>query len=493
MTPRAFAAAKRGPAGALAGPMVLAAVFVLVSLALSYPSLGDTDRSVDETFFFFVGQRMHDGVLPYVDVWDRKPLGLFLIFYLIAGISDSVLSYQIGACLFSAATALVIARMAMQWTGWQGGLFAGLAYLLMAGPLEGNAGLAPDFYNLFIAGAGFLIVLEMKDQGRGIVGWRTWAAMGLCGLAITVKQTAFFESAFFGLYVLASLYRAGVPLARLAGVAAVCIALGALPTLLAAAFYWQAGHWHEFWHAMVVSNLAKASIAGKSFRLTGIVLRLAVLIALAVWGLAVARSRRIRDFLLSWLIAATIGFLSVPNFFVHYALPLLVPLCVAAGLLIGSHPRRLLLTVAFMLYAALWNPSPDRASTRASAAAMDAAAALIRRHDPGGGLLVYDGPSYLYALSGKPFLSPLVFPHHLASQIEHNVSHLDTHAEIDRILANRPGVIVMARKPYIMPVNRYTRTRVLAHAQANCRSADVVTLYDSRTPIPFVVFGNCAQ
>ena len=67
---------------------------------------------VDEQYYLLVGDRMLHGALPYVDIWDRKPLGLFLIFAairLLAG--DGIMQYQIVATLFAAATALLIARI----------------------------------------------------------------------------------------------------------------------------------------------------------------------------------------------------------------------------------------------------------------------------------------------------------------------------------------------------------------------------------------------
>ncbi|MFA7604286.1 MAG: hypothetical protein WCY29_14895 [Novosphingobium sp.] len=480
--------------GILASPAAQAAIFVLVALALKATTFGDTNRSVDEMFYFLVAQRMHEGLVPYVDVWDRKPLGLFLIYYLIAGVSRSVVSYQIVACLFAAATALAICRLVAGWVGTRGGLFAGLAYLLVACTFVGVTGQAPDLYNPLIVSAALLIVRDMDALARGRVGWRVWTAMALCGLAITIKQTTAFEAAFFGLYVLYSLHRAGVPAGRMAAVAGLCMLIGAAPMLLIAGWYWQAGHWPEFWHAMVTSNFAKAAPGRKLFRLTAILLYLALLLPFAAWGLSrTVADRRARPFLLGWLAAALVGFLSVPNFFVHYTLPLLVPLCVAAGLLFGTHRRSLPLFVAFALYANFWYNPLQSEWTRASRASMAHAARLIRQHDSGGGLLLFDAPSYLYALTGERFLSPLAFPHHLSDALENDVSHLDTHAEIDRILAGRPGVIVMARHPLITPINLYSRARVMAYARANCRIVDIVRIYDAAGKIPFVIFGDCAR
>lgn len=482
-----------GVAGILCKPCAQAAVLVLVALALKATTFGDPNRSADEMFYFLVGQRMHEGLLPYVDVWDRKPLGLFLIYYLIAGISFSVWSYQIVACLGAALTAWLIARMVSDWTDRAAGLLAGVSYLLVIVMFEGATGQSPDFYGPLIAGAALLVLTETR-RGEARLGWRGWTAMALCGVAITIKQTTLFESVFLGLWLLAGLRRHGAPAGRIAGTAALCAVIGALPMALIAGYYWQAGHWAEFWHAMVTSNFAKAAPGRKLFRLTTILLRLAIVLPFAVWGLLAVRgdaNREAGTFAALWLCAALAGFLSVPNFFGHYTLPVLVPLSVAVGLLFGRKPYRLLLFTAVAVYALIWqNPLRGEATAR-SAQGMAAAARLIREGDNGGGLLVFDGPSYLYALADEPFLSPLAFPHHLADGIENDVSHLNTHAEVDRILAGGPSVVVMARDPLITPINLGSRARVLAYVRARCRTRKPVLIRDASSDVRFVVFGRC--
>jgi hypothetical protein len=469
-----------------------ASIFLLVALALMVTTFGDTNRHVDETFYFLVGQRMHEGLLPYVDVWDRKPLGLFLIYYLIAGISTSVLAYQIAACLFAAATAFVVAQIVQHLSGGRCGVLAGLCYLVAVVPFEGITGQTPDFYNLFIALAALLVVRQLDGLRQNTLGWRGWAAMALCGMAITIKQTALFESLFLGLYLIAALMRAGAARPRVVATAMACAAIGALPMALIAGFYWQAGHWPEFWQAMVTSNFTKALLNDVMEWLPGTVLPALPLLVLAVWGIrSKASDAKARKFVAMWAAAAVIGFLSVPNFYPHYMLPLMVPLSVAAGLLLAWHGSRITLFAALLVYALLWFSPFRTAATRESNQSMAAMVNLIRQHDGGGGLLVFDAPPYLYALSGKRFLSPLVFPHHLNHAIENNVSHLTTNAEIDRIIAARPGVIVMSDFPRNSPVNAHSRSRVLTYARAHCVKSGVVELREGAGRIPTVIFGDC--
>src|SRR5690606_17227426 len=119
------------------------------------------------------------------------------------------------------------------------------------------------FYNLLIATAGLLLLQSLDRLRVGDVPRRIYLAMVLCGLAIMVKQTTLFESVFFGIWAVVLLWRSGTPLPwpKIAAMAA----LGAAPTLAAAGFYYLNGHWAEFWHAMVDSNLAKQSATGAQY------------------------------------------------------------------------------------------------------------------------------------------------------------------------------------------------------------------------------------
>lgn len=477
-----------------ASPVVQLIAFVALALALRCATFGDLNRHADETFYFLVGQRMHEGALPYVDVWDRKPLGLFLIYYLLAGISRSVLSYQIAACVLAGVAATLLSALVSRWSNVRGAWFAGGAYLLTLGSFEGATGQTPDFYNPLIAGAVLLLLLDADRRTGAQVGWRGWMAMFLCGLAITIKQTTLFESAFLGGYLLFGLRRAGASWQGLIGDAFRCCVLGAAPTLAICAFYLAVGHWPEFWQAMVMSNFSKALEGGLGWRLASIAVNVAPLAVLAALGLLLPTvSRQGRAFVSAWTGAAFVGFCAVPNFYGHYLLPMLMPLCVSAGFLLGHIRHWRPVALAYTIYINLWYNVSDRAVTLENNRAMREMASLIRKHDPGGGLLVFDGPVYLYALADRPFLSPLVFPQHLNHGIEHNVSHLDTDREIDRIVAAGPGVIVMSRFPRSHPVNAYARAKFLAYARSHCRVVKVEVMPKGSFKDYFVIFGDCAR
>ncbi|MDU7524613.1 MAG: hypothetical protein E7K72_25125, partial [Roseomonas mucosa] len=89
------------------------AILLLFAFAIRAPVFGNPVVGVDETFYLLVGDRMLQGALPFVDLWDRKPVGLFLIYAAIRLLGgEGVYQYQVVATLFAAATAGMISVVA---------------------------------------------------------------------------------------------------------------------------------------------------------------------------------------------------------------------------------------------------------------------------------------------------------------------------------------------------------------------------------------------
>jgi hypothetical protein len=462
-------------------------VLLAAALLLRGYTFGDPNLFIDEAFYFAAGNAMHHGALPYVDVWDRKPFGLFALYYLIAGISSAPIAYQLAATLFAALTAWLIGRIVMLWSDWQGALGAGLAYLFLLSTFQGFGGQSPVFYNLLIALAALLIARSAPALRAGTAPRAVMLAMLSAGLAITIKTTALFEAAFLGLYTLALLpsalrLRAGIRWAL----------VGALPTLAIAGGYAVAGHWSEYWQAMTGANLSadRWDAYSAQIRLRLMLASLAPLLAAAAFGWLDLKCDA-RRFTGWWILAALAGLAAFPYFHRHYALPLLVPLCVAGGAFLSRRWIGGVATAAICLLAFRESPPIDFAHTARSKSAMETLAAAIRQHGAGRGLFVYEGPPLLYTMTDQPFPSALAFPAHLYHQIERNVSHLNTLAEVERVIAARPGVVVMTGEPRDGPLNTETYAVVAAYVTANCRLVADVQAPERLRSDQVLVWGDC--
>lgn len=426
-------------------PALAGAWFLAFALLTRISALGDAGYTNDEAFYTLVGQRAHEGFLPYVDIWDRKGPGLFLVTYLISGISFSILAYHITALIFAAATAWLVMTMAEHFSTRKGAIFAGTFYLALLPLYGGGAGQSPVFYNLFVALAATIVIASRARLRQGLVGWRIHLAMASAGFAITFKQTAIAESVFLGCYCLWQLRAAALPLRKLLAAGVMMALAGAAPMLLFGLSLALLGHFAEFWQAMVSSNLRRGFFPGAdtAARAVAFVALCSPALLLAIAGI-VARGPApwARHFLAAWLCAAAVGVALVPNFFEHYALPLMLPASVAAGRFVLFPQLRPVFAYAMIAAVLLMGPAFDFGARRQSREALAHIEREIRARDPHPRLLIYEGPVYLYRQLDSFPPSPLLFPMHLFFPYEDNAGPHDTAAEVRRILAWQPTVVI---------------------------------------------------
>jgi len=428
----------------------VAALLVVVGLLLRAPDFGNPVIHVDEQYYLLVGDRMLHGAVPYIDIWDRKPLGLFAIYAAIRLLGgDGVLQYQLVATGFAIATAWIVWRAALR-TGASrlGALAAAIAYLVWLPLLGGRGGQSPVFYNLFVAAAA-LIALHLPERARArakgaIVGWGAVACL-LGGLAIQTKYTPAIEGAFIGCVHLWYLRKAGGNWLTLAGAALLWMAAGLAPTLAVAGFYWQLGHqaFDAFWFANVTSIFLRAGypIDQLAMRLLGIAASLSPLILSAAFAWRWRSRTDTRDEALigfGWLAAATGGFLLIGTFFDHYALPLIAPLAVVAARALGRSSRLLIAALALGLLLNL----VERGIKRDDGPGARMVAQVVRDNAYGGCPYVFIGDTITYELAGTCLPTRYAFPNLLSYTTEQGATGIDEATEVRRILANRPPIII---------------------------------------------------
>lgn len=460
-----------------------ALIFLFVGLLLRVSKFGDPNVHVDETFYLLVGHQMHLGAIPYVDIWDRKPLGLFMLYWLFDRIGDGVLAYQLVAWLFASATAYVLCVIASRWMPPLASAVAGLLYLFGVGGLGGVSGQGPIFYNLFIASAA-LLVLQYNAERKL---WRLHTAMLLLGIAITFKQTAVFEACFLGLW--AAWHH------RDWRITLVQIIVGVAPFGLIAAWYSWAGHWPEFYYAMVTANLAKAPspLRAKALQIALMMVVIGPFIAVAIFSFFRRLEASARAFMAMWLLAAVVAMAAPGNFFDHYALPVLMPLAIIAApacVQLPAGPVLFMLSIAGPLgMTAPW----DFAIRQESRDQFNRMVQAIGPVPAGGHILIAEGPPLLYRATGATTMSPMVFPGHLSEGGEKDAWPVKTSIEVARMLAMRPSAIMM-RAERIKGGNDETVTQLLTYARTNCRPPVLLhtfTLGD--TEIEDLVFAGCTQ
>ena len=446
-------------------PIGVALLLLIFALLTRMRDFGNPVAHVDEQYYLLVGDRILHGARLYIDLWDRKPPGLFLLFAafrLLPG--DGFLAYQLVGTVCTAATGWLIWLAARRMElSFPAGLAAGAAYILWLPLLSGGSGQSPVFYNLAMTAAAVL-TLELprlpERRAVGAIVANGAAACLLAGIAIQIRYTPLVEGAFFGLAHLWYLWRARATILVVVLAALAWMALGLLPTALVVLYFWQgdAAAFDAFWFANFTSITLRrgyppAKIIG---RLAGIGGQLLPLVTCAVYALRKGPKHPALTLTRIWLGFAIIAFAMIGAFFDHYALPLVAPLALAAAPAFALQPRAVvgvfIIGGGLLGFHSATNDPSEGDGIRRMAQVM---AAVDGRECP----YVFAGDSSLYHLSGGCIPTAYAFPSSLAYEAERGAIGIDESAEVARILARRPPAIVTMDDP-LSPWNVATQAEV---------------------------------
>ncbi|UVO51360.1 DUF2029 domain-containing protein [Sphingomonas sp. SUN019] len=452
-------------------------ILLLVAVAARAATFGDPVVHVDEDFYFAAADAMWRGAVPYLDVWDRKPVGLFLLYMPPAALPFwwGIWAYQAMALGAVVGTAWIVGRIAMR-AGWgRGATLAGVAYILWLNVAGGQGGQSPVFYNFPMAAAALLIVSNPARRW-----WRDAAAMALVGTALTIKTSAVFEGAFFGLWIIVHDWRNGRAPMLLAMRAVGLAALAFAPTAGIVAYYRALGALDAFWFANLWSIMGRNSDPPHERwgNLAKLVLLLSPLAAMAfaARGTAAGGTGEGRRFAILWAATALFGVFVIGGWFDHYALPAVAPLAVCAARFLGARfwgaRRGAGLAILGVVALAGQITIVVNRVMRGGPGEFAALATAVGRGP--GCLWVYSGTTKLYPATGRCRVTRYVFPSHLYRTRETGAIGVDQEAEVRRVLAVKPAVIVM--RPLSIGERPEIRAIVIAAVARDYRLA-------ARTPL----------
>jgi 4-amino-4-deoxy-L-arabinose transferase-like glycosyltransferase len=422
---------------------------------------GNPFMEVDEQFYLLVGDRLLHGSVPYVDIWDRKPPGLFLLYAAIRLLGgDGIVQYQIVAAIFAAGTAVMIALIARRISTPGTALVAALAYIPALAMNGGAGGQSPVFYNLPMAVAAWLLV-RLATGGATALSVRRHGglAMLLVGVAMQIKYSAMFEGIYFGLALAALSWRMSRRIETVVADILVWIAIAAAPTLLALAWYFHLGEGDAFLYANFLSIFERSAdpLDATAHNLRHAVPRLALFLVpilvsewllrdhRAAW-LQVDGGKAAHRFVIGWVIAALIGYAAFGGFYDHYALPLLVPLTIASAPAFAIAQRHIGTTLVGLMLGVLFVSYPIDAARqeRHHGNATDAQIMVtaIQAYAHGGCPYIFYGEPILYHLTGACLPTRWAFPFHLNLRREAPALGVDSLVEVRRIMDSRPPVVV---------------------------------------------------
>ena len=425
-------------------------LFVALAIAARAVTFGNPIVHVDEEFYYTVARAMTRGAVLYIDIWDRKPIGLFLL-YLPAGLFAppvGIYVYQGMALAAVVATALVAARIADR-AGWQrGATYAGALYIVFLDLADGQGGQAPVFYNLLVACAALALVGSNR-LSQGEARRQATKAMALVGLALQVKYTVVFEGVAFGIWSLVQDWPRKRSISSTFSYAALLCAVALFPTLIVATAYLAAGYWQQFFFANFASIFIRHPDPPQT-SLANLWICLIILMPLLLLSiLGAVRSEPKRDgsdarwFLGTWLTASFAGFLIFGSWFNHYTLPVVLPEAICTAAFIGN--RKTGRVVGIVLIVAVFSAGQfilqRERQTRGTPKEFDAIVKAIGTEP--GSLYVYQGSSMLYPATGRRALTPYVLASHLMSLREQGAVGVIQAREIARICALHPDHVVL--------------------------------------------------
>jgi hypothetical protein len=472
MTATRFQAFRLRPPSDLFVLLGLLALSLLVRAVALPHSVADPDESL----YFVQAQRWRHGEWPYsTGAWDLHPVGApALLAVAFAVFGDAIWVARVLASLMVGATAFLLHRLlAASGAGWQAGVAAGLLYSAHTLRLGGLATNTEVLFAPFVAGAILVLYRTTLRAARGrAVRLRDVAAAGLLfGVAIWIKYIAAFEAALAGcvLPLLALWYRR-LPLRRVLALAAAYGVACWAPTAATALAYAARGEISDFAFANFGALLRYVEPEGTevavravlsalfSFALPVGLALLAVLWRLwrpSMWPMP---ERALLAFVGVWFAAAAAGAFATGKYYAHYFLAWLPPLSAASGLALARGAeslalpgRRCTMVIAAAAIAAAAPLAEDLAGRAKSGLniRMDSTdrrvAAAVRRHlAPGERLWVVNYQPVVYFLADAKPASRYVHPTHLTGGQRHVILD-DPGAEVARVLASRPEVIVFGR------------------------------------------------
>ncbi|MDB5709999.1 MAG: hypothetical protein JWL96_2069 [Sphingomonas bacterium] len=432
--------------------LLVAAAFLIRSRDFGNPLIDS-----DEQFYLLAGDRLLRGTLLYVDLWDRKPIGLFLLYGAIRLLGgDGIIQYQLVATASVAATAMMIATIARRIAPPGAALVAGFLYIPALAMCGGEGGQAPIFFNLLVVIAAWLTIGAI-DADVATIRRRGIGAMLLLGAAMQIKYSVLAEGIYFGLVLSWLSWRADPRWPRLLADMSLWCGLALLPTLAAFGWYAAIGQADAFVYANFVSIFQRGAYDDAAFSLCKIAIHLLPLLVPVILSEGPLRRfgrvwRRLpkgvaaHRFVAGWAIVAVLSLLGFGGYFDHYALPLFVPLAVLAapmfairrfwsGALIGF-------ASAFSMLVHYRADADVREDYRGDAQSAAAITRLIAAHRGTGCLYVFDTDPIYYHLTGSCLPTRWAFPYHLSLTREAPALGVDPASEVRRILDSWPSVIV---------------------------------------------------
>jgi len=401
----------------------------------------------DEEFYLFGGGRILHGDLPYLQFWDRKPVGIFLLyaFFHLFG-PYRIFAYQFGAVIAVWGTAWLLFRMGKTIASTKAAFLSALLYPALLNLSRGEGGQTPIFYNFLVTAAIALVLHDLLQLDGKIRKKTALFAIFLFGLAMQIKYTVVFEGAFVGIYYVVRQYPTSRSVSEALKDTGLLALIGLLPTFFAFFFYVMIGYPGAWIFANLDSIFLRGHFPdGEAHHLEIRMLQAALpLLPGLIATILIARAKSWPAhyvFLILWAGAACLGIIAFGGWYPHYILPLYAPLALACASLWTWKAGRIWLIGLLCIVSVVGQLSLHRhrindGDQRSFQAMLD-----VFKQKPGC-VFVYQGPPALYDTPYWCSLTNHPFPGHFNTAVEAHATGMNVLQELDRVLARKPEYIV---------------------------------------------------
>ncbi|MGD1713127.1 ArnT family glycosyltransferase [Dapis sp. BLCC M172] len=357
--------------------LIIFLAFILLSFFLRFWTLFVSVLDKDESIYILAADSLLNSNLPYIEIWDNKPPGIFILFSLTMLIlGNSIVSIRILSIIATTFTSYFLYRIGANIDPKQGdkiGLLAGSLYAIFSLHNDGAAANAEILFAPFVTGA-FLLLF----QDRKLSNIKVFLIGLILGIGMQIKYLVIMD--VLGLVLLGRRKKEegrrkkeggrrkenGKPVNNFQGLTKekfsfvlnnltfslfrFYLILGAgliLPAVIIVAIYQFSGYFDEYIYATLIANSKYVGMFNFSWSdllsrlrkqvLGNILLWLCLFwspIYLFVFARGKFKQERNLIYLFLWLCCAFLAVLLSKRFYNHYFLQLLPPLCLISGYVI---------------------------------------------------------------------------------------------------------------------------------------------------------------
>lgn len=426
-------------------------VFVFFAIALRFLSFQYTVIDHDESSYLVIAQEILDGKILYVDVWDTKPVGIFLIFAAIIKLfGHSIFAIRLFASLFIGFTSFFLFLSLKRW-GKKNifALIGGLSYLLFCSVHKWNfAANTEIFFNLFTAIALFFFSGKKNNLHFFLSGL-------FIGIGFIIKYFVLFDlTAFWLFYVLVFVKKEGVSLLNVLK-KTISMGLGFIIPFASVFFYYYFSNYFE--EFVFVSFILPRNYVN-SFNITKLFLFFAEFylvyipfVFLFIIAIFKAKNRDLVYFSLLWFTMVWIIILLPGKFFHHYYFQLLLPLAFlipevfntdsATERFLRKHYKIVL--VVFLSVFLFWNFGFQYSMFFNKTDHRKEVAHYLNKELKKEDVLYCNYSSVIYFLTKKTPPQKYIHPTLLSKKEHINAIEVDVDKEAMRVVNKKPNVLVI--------------------------------------------------